>query len=76
MDKKEYNKWLKEQKELAEKFRLSVDDIHNLLDLSFMIDWRTYETLKLNKMDKWFKQFFGRIEEIALNDLNEKRKTK
>lgn len=76
MDKKEYNKWLKEQKKLAEKFKLSVDDIHNLLDLSFMIDWRTYETLKLNKMDKWFKGFFERIENIALNDLIEKRKKK
>lgn len=67
-DKKEFKKWLRKQKILADKFRLSVDDLHNLYDLMYMIDWRTMETLKLNKMDKWFKRFFDRVEEICLEE--------
>ena len=71
---KEYSKWMKMQKKLAGKFKLSVDDIHNLYDVSCMIDWRTMDTFKLNKMDKWFRKFFERIENIALSDIVEEQK--
>lgn len=70
MNKKEFKKteWYKDQIELAKKFKLSVTDIHNLYDLFEMTNWEDYGTLKLNKMHKWFKKFFFRLEEICLEE--------
>ena len=75
----EYKKYLDEE---ASKFKLTAEDLGNLFDLQFMIDtpkevhqdfWRT---LKLNKMDKWFKDFFLKIEKIVIPELHEKKETK
>lgn len=72
--KKEMKIWLKDQEQLAREFRLSVTDIHNLYDLFYMISpggiqMDLQETLKLNKMDKWFYNLFERLDDICLNEL-------
>lgn len=60
--------WIINQEKLAEKFKLSFHDIHNLYDLFYMINWQDYNNLKLNKMDKWFKRLFEKLEEICLDE--------
>lgn len=72
-EEKEFREWLINQKILADNFKLSVDDLHNLYDLWFMTEW-PMETLKLNKMDKWFKTFFARVEKVCLNEDGRKSK--
>ena len=74
---KEYKKYLDEE---ASKFRLTAEDLGNLFDLQFMIDTPKevqqdfFGTLKLNNMDKWFTDFFKRIEKIVIPELNNKPK--
>lgn len=76
------DKWLRRQKRLARKFKLSVDDIHNLYDLFHIVDnppqiqINFRKTLKLNKMDKWFKDLFERLENIALDELKTEKTKK
>lgn len=73
---KSYKKWYKIQEKLAKDFKLSVTDMHNLYDLFYMITTpeelgiNLMETLKLNKMDKWFNNFFNRLDDICLRELN------
>lgn len=67
---KDYKKYLES---VAKKFRLTVEDLRNLFDLFFIVDappeieMDLKKTLKLNKMDKWFYDFQGRIEDIITN---------
>ena len=70
-----YKKYLENE---AKKFRLTAEDLSNLTDLGMMIDWRLYEyTLKPNKMNKWFIDFFNRIEDVTLDyDIKLKEKSK
>ena len=74
MNKKHLAKWWKEQEELAKDFKVSARDLHNLFDLFFMVDSPAHfpmdfqETLKLNKMDKWFNKFHNRVEEVCLKE--------
>ena len=74
-DLEKYKKYLNEE---GSKFKLTGDDLSNLFDLHFIVDTPKevhqdfFETLKLNKMDEWFKDFFGRIENIILPELNDK----
>ena len=71
----EYKKYLDEE---AEKFRLTAKDLGNLFDLQFMVDTPKevrqdfWETLRLNNMDKWFTDFFKRVENIVIPELNDK----
>jgi len=66
MKQEEYKKHLKEE---AKKFILTAEDLSNLTDLGMMIPaWFVKDVLKFNKMDKWFWDFFGRIEDITLID--------
>ena len=71
----EYKKYLDEE---AEKFRLTAKDLGNLFDLQFMVDTPKevrqdfWETLRLNNMDKWFTDFFKRVENIVIPELNNK----
>lgn len=68
---KEYSKYLEEE---AEKFRLDADDLSNLYDFMHMAETPSQlnidlkETLKLNKMDKWYNKFFMRIEKIVITE--------
>ncbi len=64
----EYNKHLEES---AKNFKLTPEDLGNLYDLTYVVNWQDYETIKLNKMGKWFKKFFGKIEEIVLPELSQ-----
>lgn len=75
MNKKDYRIWINKQKELVSKFKFTVDDIHNIYDLTYMIDWRTMDMLKLNKLDKWFRKFVDRIENIALYEIDKENPT-
>lgn len=68
---KEYIAYLKKQ---ADKFRLTHTDLTNLFDLLMIadtpseIDMDIKETIKLNKLDKWFYEFKNKIENIVLRD--------
>ena len=68
-DLEKYKKYLNEE---GSKFKLTGDDLSNLFDLHFIICEECKETLKINKMDKWFKDFFHSIEYIVVPELNEK----
>ena len=57
----------------AKKFRLTEQDFHNLYDLLYMINWKDYLNLKLNKMDKWLDNFFVRIEKIVVPEIYDKK---
>ena len=71
-----YKKYLDEE---ASKFKLTGEDLGNLFDLHFMVDTPEevhqdfFGTLKLNNMDKWFKDFFGRIQKIVIWELKDKK---
>lgn len=69
--KKQMEKYNKEVEKKAKNFKLSGRDLHNLYDMFYMVNWQDYDTLKLNGLSKWFKQFFGKIEEIVLPELYE-----
>jgi hypothetical protein len=74
-----YRKYLDKE---AEKFKLTREDLSNLYDLFYMadnppelnIDFK--ETLKLNKMDKWFYNFHRRIEDVVIPELKKKKEKK
>jgi len=69
---KEYEKYLKEE---ADKFRLTSEDLGNLFDCMFMMNTPKEigqdfgGTLKLNNMDKWYKDFHKRIEKVVVPEL-------
>jgi hypothetical protein len=66
---KDYENYLNKK---AEEFKLTGKDISNLTDLQLMIPyWFVDGVLKPNKLDEWFKDFFGRIGEITLKDLKD-----
>ena len=67
---KEMSKYRKMIKMKAKKFKMTPKDLHYLLDLFYMaVDDADYETLKLNKLDKWYDKFFIRIERICIPEL-------
>ncbi len=66
--KKQMEKWWKKQEELAKEFKVSAKDLHNLMDLFYMVSPGIDSTLKLNKMDKWFYKFFTKLEDICLDE--------
>ena len=74
--RKESIEYKKQVRKRAKKFKLKSEDAHNLYDLYWMTSKNTFETLKLNKMDKWFYNFIKRIERIVQgkNIAFEKRK--
>ena len=80
MTKKEIeNKGMEEYKkfltEAGKNFKLTDLDLHNLTDLEMMIPaWFVKDILKPNKMDKWFWDFFGRVEEITLSNDEDRKK--
>ena len=65
----EYKKYLDEE---ALKFKLTAEDLGNLFDLHTMVGNDVYKTLELNGLDKWFDDFFQKIEYIVIPELNEK----
>lgn len=68
---KEYRDFLNEA---GKNFKLTEEDLSNLTDLSYMVCPDDIETFKLNKINKWFERFFGRIEEITLADKKDYQK--
>ena len=68
-----YEKYLKTE---AKKFRISADDLTNLYDCFYMLDDDTYQTFKLNKMRKWFGDFFDRIQRIVVPEIYQDDKKK
>jgi len=80
--KKEIKEYDREVMERAKKFKLKQIDFHNLYDLFYMadnppelmVDFK--ETLKLNKMDKWFNEFHARVEKVVFGNWLSKNKTK
>lgn len=67
-NKQEQIKYEKYVKEKADNFKLTPEDLHNLFDLFYIVNWQDYKTIELNRMDKWFKEFYDKIEEIILAD--------
>ena len=49
------------------KLILTDEDMHNLYDLCYMVD---YGTIKLNKMDKWLGDFQDRLEPLVCEELS------
>lgn len=70
---KEYKEYLLKE---AEKFRLTIEDLSNLYDLFYMVEDGSYETIKLNKMQKWFHKFHQRIERIVIPELYKNKNQK
>lgn len=70
--KKEIEEYRKEVRRGAKEFDLTAEDLSNLYDIFYMVNWQDMETMKLNKMDKWFKKFFERVEKIVIPELYEK----
>ena len=69
--KKELEEYDQEVREKAKKFKLNPEDFHNLYDLFWMVNSSELdiaETLKLNKMDKWFQNFTARVERILFDE--------
>jgi len=64
---KEYDK---EVREKAKNFKLTPEDFHNFYDLFWMVTSESdvMDTLKLNKMDKWFHNFTARVERILFEE--------
>ena len=81
MNKKEFDKWMLNQKVLADNFKLSPLDIHNLYDIFWIIDtpWEIQKkmqidfrkTLKINGLLKWYREFFMKLDEICLDELKD-----
>jgi len=67
--KNDLNKYRKYLEKEVKKFKLSSKDISNLYDCFYMMDDDTYNTFKLNKMNKWFDEFFERVERIVIPEL-------
>lgn len=57
------------------KLKITEQDMHNLYDLFYMInpDEELEDTLKLNKMWKWFNDFFDRLEEVVVPEIKEEK---
>lgn len=68
--KKEMKDYDKEVKEKLKKFKLKPIDMHNLYDLFWIVtsDSDVADTLKLNKIDKWFYNFTARVERILFKE--------
>ncbi len=75
---KEMKAWYENQEKLAKKFKLSVEDIHNIYDIFWIID-TPFEiqkkmkidfrkTLKMNGLLKWYRNFFQRLDDICLEE--------
>lgn len=58
--------------------KLTEQDLHNLYDLYYMMtpDKELEDTLKLNKMWEWFNDFFDRLEDVVVPEINEYEKKK
>ena len=66
----EMKKWWESQELQAAKFKMSAEDLHNLLDLFYMcVDNDDYDTFKLNKLDKWYGKFFAKVEKNCMPEL-------
>ena len=72
MKKEEMQRYEDQVRKRAQKFKLKSKDAHNLYDLYWMTNSPSktkvdlIDTLKINKMDKWFYNFTKRIEKIVL----------
>lgn len=52
------------------KDKITGKDLNNLYDLFYLIDCKELRVdLKLNKMDKWFDEFFIKIEKIVVPEI-------
>ena len=72
--KMEMRKYWKSQEVYAKKFKMSAEDLHNLLDVFYIcIHDEQYEDLKTNRLKKWFDNFFDRIERICIPELYDKK---
>ena len=71
---KELKKYIKYLQEEAKKFKINPEDLGNLYDLFYMIEEETWDTLKLNKMDKWAKKFHGRLDEVVIQYPKKKKR--
>jgi hypothetical protein len=69
--KKEMEEYIEFLDEAAKNFKLTQTDLSNLFDLFYMVTPEYESTLKLNKMDKWFKELFNKLDEIVLADNEE-----
>lgn len=63
MNKEQYNKIIREE---AKKFKITAEDLHNLFDMFYMID---YGTLRANNMLDWANNFSGKLDKIILCDI-------
>ena len=68
--KKELKEYDKEVREKIKKFKLKPEDFHKQYDLFWMVTSESdvMDTLKLNKMDKWFYNFTARVERILFDE--------
>lgn len=61
---------LKEQAKGKHKIILTESQVRNLIDLQYMMEKKTWDTIKLNKMDKDLKDFFLQLGKICCPELN------
>lgn len=75
---KEQEKGMKEYLKYLEKagknFKLTAEDLGNLYDLFSMVETEFMSTFKLNKIDKWFGEFFDRLDKIVISEKEEREK--
>lgn len=57
-----------------DKIKLTEQDIHNLYDILYMVNWQDYKTFQLNRMDQWFDKFFLKLEMVVVPELFEEKK--
>lgn len=62
-------------KKWMNRFNITEKDLHNLFDLFYIITtpkefgMDLKKTLKLNKMDRWFNEFFTKLDKYCLPEL-------
>ena len=68
--KKELEEYDKDVREKSKRFKLKPEDFHNLYDLFWIVTSESdiIDTLKLNKMDKWFHNFTVKVERILFDE--------
>ena len=62
--KKEMLEYDRQVRKRGKKFKPTPTDFHNLYDLFWMANKDLMETLRINKMDKWFRNFTYRVEKV------------
>jgi hypothetical protein len=66
--------FIKQKIKIKLRMKLTKEDLGNLFDIYYMLsdNEEFIETLKLNKIDKWWQDLFNRVDEIVIERENNK----